>query len=159
MLCLEKALGVDQLGCFIHQMNLVVHDCIFPTTPAQKVKESESNIYEHIQPIITIIEKVKRIVTSFHSSTLLTTALKNEQRKSDPDKKEFILIQDVKTRWNSTFLMLERFYELAPHITVVMISIQTGLPIIDFADIQLIANIISCLRLFKVATDLMSGSK
>lgn len=82
----------NNLVCFAHTLNLVVTGAISQDPEANEV-----------------IEKVKHIVTFFHKSTLASGKLHAIQARLDlPDHS---LIQQVETRWNSTFYMMERYIE------------------------------------------------
>lgn len=80
-------LHLKDLGCFAHTINLVV----------DKRLKCESDL----------INKVKAIVTYLRKSTIANKILKKNQLNSrikEPKK----LIQEVNTRWNSVYYMLER---------------------------------------------------
>lgn len=57
---------------------------------------------------------MRRIVTFFHSSSTATHILKEKQ--SALQLPEHKLIQDVRTRWNSSFDMMSRYLEQQPAI-------------------------------------------
>ena len=66
-----------------------------------------------------LFAKSRKVVGHFHHSNLATEALLKEQREagiSRPKKLE----QDVPTRWNSSFYMLQRLVELRTHVSNVL---------------------------------------
>lgn len=71
-----------------------------------------------IKQVAAIVEWVKGCVTLFRADKLLRQALQNLQEafKSLSGARPLLLITDVCTRWNYTFLMLERFYVLAEFV-------------------------------------------
>ncbi|XP_052778645.1 E3 SUMO-protein ligase ZBED1-like [Mya arenaria] len=81
----KAAMLTPHVKCFAHTVNLACQKGV-------KVQE--------FQPLLT---KVRRIVSFFHKSTTATALLKLNQKN-----KELKLIQDVSTRWNSTYDMLQR---------------------------------------------------
>lgn len=89
----EIAFGKKRhIPCFAHTLNLV----------AQKV-------IENVKKLNILLSKVKTIVTWFKHSVLVS----DELRKATASK-PLKLIQEVPTRWNSSFYMIERFLELRP---------------------------------------------
>ena len=60
----------------------------------------------------------KRIVTHFKKSTKATAALAERQREQNVP--EHVLIQNVATRWNSVYMMLERLLEQKGPVTAVL---------------------------------------
>lgn len=94
---------------------------------------------------------VKKIITHFHCSVQATEAIRKELKIQDEDG--LMLSQNCKTRWNSAFLILKRFHEIAATVTAVIFKLGTNLPIISYSDMLLTSEIILCLEPFKSATD------
>jgi hypothetical protein len=82
-----KLANFRHLGYFIHTLNLIVQKAI----PAIKPLKS----------------KVKAIVEYFHRSTIAAEELKSLERQMRPGQQPLKLRNDVVTRWNSTYLMLQ----------------------------------------------------
>ncbi len=82
--------NVASVHCFLHILDLVVKDSIFSQ-----------------RTIIDLCAKVRRIATHFDHSSLARNELKNLQAEQGINLPLFP-VQDVSTRWNSTYLMLER---------------------------------------------------
>lgn len=148
-----KTLGFSQIGCYAHKLNLVVADCLFPTP---KSKEKFPSIFRPLEPLYNAIENIKKIVTHFHCSTIATSTLKRELENNGDSS--IVLVQDIKTRWNSTLDMLERFSKIAATVTVVMFKLKMEIPTVSFKELQIIDEVIACLRPFKEATTAISGS-
>ncbi|XP_060854989.1 zinc finger BED domain-containing protein 4-like [Metopolophium dirhodum] len=84
-------LKLKNLGCFAHTLNLIV----------QSALKEESGL----------IDKVKDISTHFRKSTTAHHKLMTYQINLG-EKQPKKMLQDVATRWNSTFYMLQRFVDL-----------------------------------------------
>lgn len=94
--------GSDKhLHCFAHLINLMVNESL-----------------ESCELVQDLIKKnVKETVTFFKQSVKNIDELCNEQKKQGRNDSECLkLIQDVRTRWNSTYFMLERFNFLHSYI-------------------------------------------
>jgi hypothetical protein len=87
-----KLANFRHLSCFAHTPNLIVQKAI----PA-------------IEPLKS---KVKAIVEYFHRSTTAAEKLKSLQLQMRPSQQPLKLKNDVITRWNSTYLMLQRMCDV-----------------------------------------------
>jgi len=138
---IKRALTLLQLrnfGCFAHTMNLIV----------QSALTSEKDL----------IEKVKNIVSRFRRSTNASQKLLTCQINSgikDPKK----LIQDICTRWNSTFYMLDRFVELEIYIRSTLGLIDNPPESLTSEEWTVVKELIQILQPFEEATKAVSGEK
>lgn len=67
-----------------------------------------------ISSVSRLLGRMRRVATFFHSSSTATHILEEKQRALQlPEHK---LIQDVRTRWNSSFDMMNRYWEQQPEI-------------------------------------------
>ena len=93
-------LNITKLGCFAHTMNLA----------AQKVYG--------IPAIARWIGKVRAIVVWFRRVHMAHVVLEEKQKLLGVPQHKVIL--DVRTRWNTLYLMIERFSEQYPALTAAM---------------------------------------
>lgn len=92
MRCATYIAEFSALGCVAHTLQLVIQDAIF----------LQANI-------VILIKKCRKIVRHFKRSEQASRYLsKCQETYSVPHNS---LKQDIETRWNSTFLMLERLVE------------------------------------------------
>nr|XP_015837581.1 PREDICTED: zinc finger BED domain-containing protein 4 [Tribolium castaneum] len=75
------------------------------------------------------------------------------KNKETPKK----LIQDVSTRWHSTYYMLQRFVEVEESIRTTMASIDEDLPIVTSEEWDFIKELLDVLQPLENATNIMSG--
>ena len=94
MVTAAKEAKLIHVRCFAHTLQLAIHEGIKSATIAR------------------VSAAGRRMVTHFHHSALATNALLDEQKRRNPGKKTVHLVQDVVTRWNSTYLMMKRIQDL-----------------------------------------------
>ena len=82
--------GFKRVPCFAHTIQLCVNDAL---TNKDAMKA---------------IAAAKRLIGHFNHSTMSTSALLDQQKKLDPSTTPLKLVQDVQTRWNSSYLMMKR---------------------------------------------------
>ena len=97
----------------------------------------------------------KDLVSHFHRSVKSSDKLKEVQDQlSLPQQK---LIQDISTRWNSTNLMSERFYEQFEAITTALCLAGQNDPYLAPHDQTTTETTLKALKSFLSATEAISG--
>ena len=86
-----RELGWESLPCVAHTLQLAVNKGL------------------GISQIVRATAVCRKLVGPFKHSTIAMTALKEKQEQLNLEKHH--LIQDVSTRWNSTYFMIERLLE------------------------------------------------
>ena len=127
-------------NCFAHTLQLCVEDGL------------------KSQPEITaVIEKFRAIVSVFHHSTVLTESLKKAQETLGiPEKK---LVADVRTRWNSTCIMLRSAVALLQLIGLALFNSKSKKSPPSEAYCDLARRLIGVLESFEEATTIASGEE
>ncbi|GBM98927.1 hypothetical protein AVEN_201370-1, partial [Araneus ventricosus] len=139
MIYAAEILKIKHLPCFAHTLNLVMTD-------AFKITEFE-----------ILINKCKKIVSFFKHSTLASDTLKSIQKECN--KKQLKLVQQVDTRWNSTFYMLERIRVIRNELTLAISKCEKAPPNLSAEEYKMIEEIEKMLEPFEVATNLVSGEE
>ncbi|XP_045778147.1 zinc finger BED domain-containing protein 4-like [Maniola jurtina] len=130
-------IGWKHYGCYGHTLNLIVQDAL------NSVQAS--------------LDKVKTIVRHFKTSTAALEKLLKAQSQEKPDVTPKRLIQEVPTRWNSTFAMLQRFVELENQICATVAVLKKDLPILTLEEWTVFHELCKVLKPFDEATKAMSG--
>ncbi|KAG5872831.1 hypothetical protein JTB14_024985 [Gonioctena quinquepunctata] len=124
-------------GCFVHTLQLTIKDSI-----------------DCQRAVIDVIAKARRIVTYFnHSATACDKLKKLQEQMNVPTEK---LIQDIQTRWNSTYYMLERLLEQKKVISIYILD-NPDLTDLTFHQWDLVQKLINLLQPFEEITKLSSN--
>lgn len=129
--------GLPHFGCFAHKLNLVVQDAL------AEIKET--------------IAKVQRIVNHFRKSTIAKEKLLKYQSNQQNVAQPKTVLKSVPTRWNSVYVMLERFLELGEPLRATIPNLETDLPIIPMEEWKCMEQICVILKPFYEATVEMSA--
>lgn len=84
--------GLADASCFAHTLQLCIHDAVL---------DSKS--------VSDLISAARKIVAHFKHSSLKCERLRDAQ--TELTLPQHSLLQDVTTRWNSSYYMLERLFE------------------------------------------------
>ena len=138
--------------CFDHTLNLI---------PAYifKKKPLTDGGREYVPGAIELISKAKRIVTFFHHSCNASNRLKTLQiERGKTEGTALRLIQDVETRWSSTYEMIVRFLELASIINDILMDIDT-VEMLRGSDLKTLRVFVDVLKPIAADTEEMSAEK
>ncbi|KAL1488535.1 hypothetical protein ABEB36_014999 [Hypothenemus hampei] len=135
------------VSCFAHNLNLVV---------------TKSLGADSVRELIEIINKIKNIVAYFKHSNVAQDDLRMEQRKEGKTDGTFLyLIQEVPTRWNSTYDCLKRFMLLSGHVGKILLSShhKKAPSMLLPQECSEIEDVLELLTPFNLATNDISGQK
>lgn len=132
-----KICGFRHIACFAHTLNLIVQ--------------------EGLKTIKPVIDKIKAIVEFFKRSSHGQAKLSSLQEQMNlPDLK---LKQDVVTRWNSTFDMLDRILKIKDAVISTLALLNTGINIPSPEEWQLAEESKKVLQIFYEMTTETSAEK
>ena len=66
--------------------------------------------------VIDALAVARKLVGHFRHSAKATAVLEKLQRERNPEEQPLKVVQDVPTRWNSSFYMIQRLLLLRPYI-------------------------------------------
>ncbi|XP_071653434.1 E3 SUMO-protein ligase ZBED1-like [Temnothorax longispinosus] len=105
-----------------------------------------------------IIAEVKSIVSVTKRSVVASDELKQLQiRDGKTDSTALKLKQDVPTRWNSTYYMIERFLELKDYIYPVLLTCRTAPTALSREEINILEDTVRLLGPIEFVTTEISG--
>ena len=130
---------LDSVHCFIHRLQLCIGDSILSQ-----------------RAVNDMCTKARRLVTHFQHSSQACTAFKNIQIENG-SKQPLLLVQDVKTRWNSTFLMLQRLNLLKATVQLYAGDHEITIPTAN--EWQLMEKVLRLLQPFFEVTKKISGDQ
>ena len=133
--------GLPSAGCLSHSLQLVIKSDLFG-----------------LPSVENLIEKVKKIVSFANHSDKFYLELRKQQRLyMEEGAKELNLIQDVATRWNSTFYMLNRFLKLKTALISSMANSDDVKVEMRNDDWKLLTKVVTVLKYFEEATTRLSN--
>ncbi|XP_053158012.1 zinc finger BED domain-containing protein 4-like [Hemicordylus capensis] len=140
------------IRCVAHTLNLVVRDALgLSGAKARRGIPAEGAEHQSASAMATLVDRCRRIAAFFHRSKKGRRKLK--ERQVELGLPEHLIPQDVPTRWNSTFLLLQRLQEQEPAIHG--LAKRNGLEVCDLStqDWVLVSEVVLTLEPFFVATN------
>jgi len=138
----EPSCTYESAGCLNHSLQLVIKKELF----------SDPSIDE-------LITKSRRLCSFASHSNVFYTELYRQQEIQMDNKDRLGLRNDVATRWNSTFYMLERILHLKPAIAATLLNFPEAGTEFSAQDWSLCEKVVSILVVFEEATKMLSGSE
>lgn len=137
-----REINISQVPCYAHTLNLVAQGSIKDVPTLVKVKDVVSRIVEQTRRSTVVLDKFESIQ-------------KNQGHKI---KK---LIQDVSTRWNSTYEMMERILELKGPIAELLTEpgMSAKIGVVDSSTWQVLGEAVDVLQPLYEGTKELSGEK
>lgn len=129
------------IGCFAHTINLIVQSGL------------------DIPQVAALRTKVKQIVQHFHKSTKNNNKFLSMQKQMDESSIPLKLINDVVTRWNSTYYMFNRILKVKEPLSATLGVLNSPVDFISEADWVLLQEICTILKPFEQITTEMSAEK
>jgi len=128
------------MDCYCHKLNLCL-DSAFETTG-----------------VSALLQKVRTVVNHFRRSPKATLKLLEAQRSLKPEVEAVHIISDSKTRWASTYYMLQRFLRLRPALQQ-LLPLKTLDVVLLIKDWECIAEVIKILDPVAEAITTLEGDK
>lgn len=140
MIATANNLKIRHVICIAHALNLVVKKSLDATPGLEDVRT-----------------RARRMVTYFKTSTTAKERLREKQEQMGRPVKKLIL--EVDTRWNSTYLMLQRIYEEREPVGAALATLRTDVAPLTSEEYQAISECMKVLAPFQVATVELSEEK
>ncbi|XP_028153494.2 E3 SUMO-protein ligase ZBED1-like [Diabrotica virgifera virgifera] len=129
------------IGCFAHTINLIVQSGL------------------EISDVSPLRKKVKAIVEYFHRSTKANTKFKAMQGQMNEGQRSLKLKNDVATRWNSTYFMIERFLKVREPLTATIGILQIPVELLTESEWVALKEMCCVLKPFEQLTTEMSAEQ
>uniref|UniRef100_A0A669B7A9 HAT C-terminal dimerisation domain-containing protein n=1 Tax=Oreochromis niloticus TaxID=8128 RepID=A0A669B7A9_ORENI len=140
MISSSKILKVRHTKCIAHTLNLIVRKSIDNTPGLEEIRG-----------------KARKMVSYFRSSA--TAKEKLCQMQQQMGRSHLKLLQEVDTRWNSTYTMLQRLYEEREPVSAALVSMRTDLAPVTAEEYHSVKECLEVLSPFYTATTELSGEQ
>lgn len=110
---------------------------------------------DHNKPLFDLLNKCRTIVTHFKHSTKSSYTLIDMQKQMNLEMLK--LKQDVRTRWNSTFYMLERLLKLKIPLSATIRLLDSPPNNLNSNEWLLVEDAVLLLKPFENITSILSG--
>lgn len=141
------------LPCFAHTINLLAYDVL----GTHKV---DGLTVANVEGIPELLTKVKNIVTFFKRSVKASDFLRDLQyQRGKTEGSALRLIQDVSTRWNSSYLSLMRFRELVDEISITLLKHTDSPNMLTAAELKSVKVVCELLAPLYQMTEELSAEK
>lgn len=138
MVAALRATQWKHIPCMAHTLNLIVQESL-----------------NKDRVLVNLRAKCRHIVTFFRHSTQAYDKLKIMQKENNKEEKK--LVQEVETRWNSTFYMFQRIVEEYKEVKLTLCSLDREDLSISIDDVKIISEAIEVLQPFEEATRELSS--
>ncbi|XP_050062434.1 E3 SUMO-protein ligase ZBED1-like [Aphis gossypii] len=149
-----RLMNLSHLPCIAHKLNLVVQKALQLSDDEGVGPENNSD-----EGDLKLILKKCRIIVGFFKRSEVGNRLLVEKQKQLGSSTILKLKQDIRTRWNSTFFMLERLIKLKEPITIVMITLKEAPSNLESQEWSIIEDMIPLLRPFNNLTVELSAEQ
>ncbi|XP_022818628.1 zinc finger BED domain-containing protein 4-like [Spodoptera litura] len=136
----EKDLGWKHFGCYAHTLNLAVQESI-----------------QRSEEVNAVINKVKTCVGYFKRSAQAWEKLEKFQVQAGKTVKR--PLQNVSTRWNSTYYMLQRFLEIREEVNSSLSNLNATAMSLTVVDWELCEGVCKLLKPCEEVTKEVCGQK
>lgn len=150
-----RLMNIQHIPCTAHKLNLVVQKALY-FNEDDSVGD-ESNELDSVK--IKLILKKCRVIVGFFKRSEVGNRILGEKQRQLGFTQLLKLKQDVRTRWNSTLIMLERLVKLKEPLTVTMISVKEAPSNLTPEEWVIIEDIVPLLRPFNSLTIELSAEQ
>lgn len=149
-----RLMNLSHLPCIAHKLNLVVQKALQLYDDEGVGSENNSD-----EGDLKLILKKCRIIVGYFKRSEVGNRMLVEKQKQLGSSTILKLKQDIRTRWNSTFFMLERLIKLKEPLTIVMITLKEAPSNLESQEWSIIEDMIPLLRPFNNLTVELSAEQ
>jgi len=149
-----RLMDLLHLPCIAHKLNLVVKNAL------KLSDDEEINVNDNTDEsdLKKIFKKCRNMVSFFKRSEVGNRIL-DEKQKQLGYETVLKLKQDIRTRWNTTFFMLETLIKLKEPFTILMITIREAPSNLSPDEWSIIEDMVPLLRPFDKLTTELSAER